>query len=212
MNVFVLCTGRCGSTTFIEACKHIENFSAGHESRAQLLGEERFNYPTWHIEADNRLSWFLWGLDKRYGDDAIYIHLIRDRDATAESFNQRWFLKDSIIRFYKSGILMKEGAPLNNAQDAIAYCYDYYDKVNEAIENFLKNKSKKLTIKTESLEVDFPVFWKMVGAKGNINKALSTLVIKYNAKEETVQDIFKLNCFQRGKIFFRFLKKIFKQH
>lgn len=31
MNVFVLCTGRCGATTFHRACEHIENYSAGHD-------------------------------------------------------------------------------------------------------------------------------------------------------------------------------------
>lgn len=56
MNVFVLNSGRCGSTTFIAACRHITNYSSGHESRATLIGEERLAYPTQHIEADNRLS------------------------------------------------------------------------------------------------------------------------------------------------------------
>jgi hypothetical protein len=57
VNVFVLGRGRCGSTTFIRAYKHISNFTSGHETRARLLGEARLNYPDHHIEADNRLSW-----------------------------------------------------------------------------------------------------------------------------------------------------------
>ena len=56
MNVFVLCTGRCGSTTFACACRHIENYTAAHESRSHLAGPERFAYPEDHIEVDNRLS------------------------------------------------------------------------------------------------------------------------------------------------------------
>ena len=64
MNVFVLNTGRCGSVTFIEACRHIHHYSAAHESRATYIGEQRLAYAANHIEADNRLCWFLGRLDK----------------------------------------------------------------------------------------------------------------------------------------------------
>lgn len=67
MNVFVLCTGRCGSTTFIESARHISNYSAGHETRTYLTGAARFDYPQSHIEADNRLSWLLGRLNKTFG-------------------------------------------------------------------------------------------------------------------------------------------------
>ncbi|WJI25223.1 hypothetical protein RHP47_05945 [Thermosynechococcus sp. QKsg1] len=50
MNVFVLCTGRCGSVTFAKACTFITNFSSAHESRTFLLGEARLAYPDRHIE------------------------------------------------------------------------------------------------------------------------------------------------------------------
>jgi hypothetical protein len=45
MNVFVLCTGRCGSTTFARACRHMTNYGVGHESRIGKLGEERLAFP-----------------------------------------------------------------------------------------------------------------------------------------------------------------------
>ncbi|MEJ1383421.1 MAG: hypothetical protein RPV21_03475, partial [Candidatus Sedimenticola sp. (ex Thyasira tokunagai)] len=67
MNIFILNTGRCGSTTFIEACRHITNYSAAHESRIQLIGDRRLAYPQNHIEADNRLSWLLGRLEHTYG-------------------------------------------------------------------------------------------------------------------------------------------------
>ena len=65
MNIFVLNTGRCGSTTFIKACQHIRNYTALHESRANRIAEQRLAYPRDHIEADNRLSWFLGRLDRQ---------------------------------------------------------------------------------------------------------------------------------------------------
>ncbi|MGC1249126.1 MAG: hypothetical protein WA865_23155, partial [Spirulinaceae cyanobacterium] len=139
MNIFVLNTGRCGSTTFIEACKHISNFSSAHESRSKLLGEDRLNYPNNHIEADNRLSWVLGRLDKVYGNDAVYIHLKRDDNATARSFVKRF--SKGIIKSYKDGVLMgslDQDAPSNDAPMSVAL--DYCDTVNSNIELFLKDK------------------------------------------------------------------------
>lgn len=49
MRAFVLCTGRCGSVTFIKACAHIDNFSAGHETLASEVGTRRFAYPDDHV-------------------------------------------------------------------------------------------------------------------------------------------------------------------
>src|SRR5664279_6422416 len=85
MNVFVLTTGRAGSESFIAACKHLTNYTAGHESQVSRLGPDRIQYPDRHIEADNRLAWFLGRLEERYGDEAFYVHLVRDRAATAAS-------------------------------------------------------------------------------------------------------------------------------
>lgn len=59
MNVFVLTTGRSGSTTFYKACRHISNYTCGHESNWSLIGKERLNYPENHIEVDNHLVWML---------------------------------------------------------------------------------------------------------------------------------------------------------
>jgi hypothetical protein len=70
MQVFVLCTGRCGSMTFTRACQHMTNFTAGHESRKRFLFGEKLSYPRNHIEADNRLSWCLGVLNDRYGASA----------------------------------------------------------------------------------------------------------------------------------------------
>ena len=105
MNVFILCTMRCGSTTFIEACRHISNFTSSHESRTRLVGPQRLAYPEHHIEADNRLSWMLGRLDKTFGDDAIYVHLQRDPTATANSLLNRY--GSGMMRAYATGILMR---------------------------------------------------------------------------------------------------------
>ena len=88
MNVFVLNTGRCGSTTFIKACQHISNYTSSHESLLDRTGDQRLAYPKNHIEANRPPELFLGGqLDNKYADDAIYVHLKREREAVAASFS-----------------------------------------------------------------------------------------------------------------------------
>ena len=84
LNVFVLCTGRCGSVTFARACRFIDNYTAGHETAHGY----NLEYPDRHIEVDNRLSWFLGRLDERY-PDAYYVHLLRRREDVVQSFARR---------------------------------------------------------------------------------------------------------------------------
>jgi hypothetical protein len=175
MNVFILNSGRCGSTTFIRACSHITNFTARHESRCGLIGAERLNYPANHIEADNRLSWFLGRLDQKYGDDAFYVHLSREREATAASFARR---RDfGIMQAYREGILLAlEGAP---AAHDIAL--DYLDTVEANIAYFLKDKSNKMAFRLEEAQTDFSDFWSRIGAEGNLPAALAEWQTRHNA-------------------------------
>ena len=176
MNIFVLNTGRCGSTTFIKACKHISNYSSEHESRSAMVGEERRDYPENHIEADNRLSWLLGRLDKKYGDTALYIHLKRNEVATAQSFTKRYSF--GIIKAYRgTGIMMG----LSDDIDPMIVSMDYCETVNSNIDHFLKDKSKKLTINLESIEQGFLDFWTMINAEGDIDLALTELNKKHNA-------------------------------
>ncbi|GBE12430.1 hypothetical protein BMS3Abin13_00720 [bacterium BMS3Abin13] len=176
MNVFVLNTGRCGSTTFIQACKHITNYSCAHESRSAMLGEERLDYPVNHIEADNRLSWLLGRLDQKYGNDAFYVHLMRNKKDTARSFTKRY--SSGIIKAYRGdGILM--GLP--ETIDSMAVSLDYCDTINTNIYLFLKDKSKKIIINLENIDQGFAEFWNLINAEGDLSAALAELKINYNA-------------------------------
>src|SRR3990167_1085729 len=103
MNIFVLCTGRCGSLTFAKACGHATNFTAAHESRTGFLGPGRVGYAAGHIEVDNRLSWFLGRLEEEWGDRAFYVHLTRDNDGAARSYLRR---RTGIVLAYRSAILL----------------------------------------------------------------------------------------------------------
>ena len=175
MNVFVLCTGRCGSTTFIRACEHITNYTAEHESRRHNIGEARFQFPQNHIEADNRLAWFLGRLDDFYGNDAFYVHLIRDKEATAASYAKRH--TKGIIDAYRNGFLMSCPSYIK----PIDVCRDCYDTVNSNIECFLKDKTNKMVFRLENAKQDFEIFYNMIDAKGNLEKALGEWEVQHNA-------------------------------
>ena len=175
MNVFILNTGRCGSTTFIKACQHITNYSSAHESRSTLTGEQRLAYPENHIEADNRLSWILGRVDKVHGDNAFYVHLSRDKNKTAESFAKR--SEFGIMKAYREGILMQE----QEQGSALELAQDYIETIESNIGLFLNDKTRILEFNLENSEQDFTRFWQAINAKGDFEAALAEWKTSYNA-------------------------------
>lgn len=173
MNVFVLCTGRSGSTTFYRACRHITNYSAGHELNTSEVGRARLDYPEDHIEVDNRLSWLLGRLDQAYGDRAFYVHLTREEEATARSFDRRWASRYSIIRAYAEGVLRRK-------DQTEALCRDMIQTVNANIVHFVSAKSRSLTICLEEARERFPEFWDAIGAEGRLEDALREFDVRHN--------------------------------
>lgn len=178
MNVFILTTGRSGSHTFVEACRHITNYTAGHETRVKVVGAGRVDYPENHIEVDNLICWFLGRLDERYGDDAFYVHLIRSRDATARSRVDRMPVVPGNVMFaYARGMY-------HNAQRVatpLEFSYDYYDTVEANIRLFLRDKTRQITMQTEDAAEQFPAFWQAIGAEGDLDAAVREWHITYNA-------------------------------
>jgi len=141
-----------------------------------LIGEARLDYPENHIESDNRLSWFLGRLEQRYGDDAIYIHLRRETMATANSYANRTSVKAGIMKAYRNGILPR----LSDETEDLAVAMDYCDTVDSNIELFMKNKSHKMCFSLENAASDFPKFWSLINAEGDIGPALDEFNTSYN--------------------------------
>ncbi len=160
--------------TFIRACQHITNFTAGHETRSTLLGEDRVAYPDQHIEADNRLSWMLGKLGKKYGKDAFYVHLRRDVEATAVSFDRRWGRARSIIDAYTEGILMRP------RERSLEFCVDYVETVHQNVAYFLRDKPYQMEVELEDAKAGFQHFWEAIGAEGDLTAALAEWDIRNN--------------------------------
>jgi hypothetical protein len=175
MNVFVLTTGRSGSVTFSEACRHITNYTTGHETRVGLLGVDRLAYPDRHIEVDDRLAWFLGRLDAAYGNEAFYVHLRRDEKATAASRMRRW--NKPAMRAYRNGILWDVDPGVSRLELAL----DLNRTVNSNIEFFLRDKTDTMAIDIETARQVFPEFWKRIGADGDLEAALEELTVHHHA-------------------------------
>jgi hypothetical protein len=188
MNVFVLSTGRCGSTTFARACKHIKNYTASHESQNPSLHPRVKNpyrslkYPQNHIEVDNRLSWFLGTLEKEYGGRAFYVQLLRRPEEVAKSLAARG--EQSILFSFTSGILQYFSAARNQpAEERQRIGLQYWDVVNDNIELFLRDKPHRMTMWLHDIKQPFKDFWRSIGADGDLEAALGEWDVRHNATE-----------------------------
>ena len=153
MRVFVLCTGRSGSTTFIKACRHIENFTSAHESSAGTVGPEKLNFPDCHIEADNHLVWFSGLLEKRLQpDETLYIHLKRDLALVANSYIERWDFptREMSIRAFAYGQLQRRTRWPKSKRLEVAQFF--VKTVNGNIEAFLERQERTLTIELSNIQ------------------------------------------------------------
>lgn len=192
MRVFVLCTGRNGSFSLYNACRHITNYNCGHETRNKALGAERFDFADNFIEIDNRLSWFLGTLDKHFGDEAIYVHLLRDKQKTATSFAKRFGSPRSIIDAFAEGIKQQRITELSSVEKS-QVAIDYVDTITDNIELFLRNKSRKMDFHIEHYETDFQKFWKLIGAEGDFDLALAEFSKMHNAHTDQKLTRFRFN-------------------
>jgi hypothetical protein len=162
----------------------------GHESRSRRLGANRFAYPDKHIEADNRLAWFTGALDREFGNDAYYVHLIRDRKETVDSYNRRWVRYGSLIRAYCEGLHQITIHTLDKKR-RLEVVEDFYDNVNENIRQFLKDKKKVRTIHIEHIREEFPLFWTEIKAEGDLERALETFHSRHNRSKTGIFKLFR---------------------
>jgi hypothetical protein len=211
VNVFVLSTGRCASTTIARAFSHATNYTSSHESRVGAL-HGRLDYPPHHIESDNRLTWFLAPLDERFDDGVHWIHLTRNLDAVVESYWRRWeavveqhrvtrLVRNPrhayhVAREWQQGPtavfrnsiasafgygVVQSDRPLTSAERRTA-CELYATTAHATISHFVAGRDNVSRIDLENLSGDFAGAWDAIGAEGPIDRALSELVVHHNAR------------------------------
>jgi hypothetical protein len=106
------------------------------------------------------------------------VHLTRDPDAIARSYNKRWHIEAGIIPAYRAGVLMFPRAK------PIQICREYVETVTANIRTFLLDKTNVLDMALETMTDDFPRFWEWIGATGDFDAAMREWSIKRNLNEE----------------------------
>lgn len=117
-------------------------------------------------------------LERHWGDNAIYVHLTRDRDATARSFAAR--ASRGIMRAYQKDVIL-QSSRTRNTSDAESFALDYIDTVTENIEMFLSRRKTHMHMKLENAEEDYARFWDWAGLEGNREAAIASWKLRYNA-------------------------------
>ena len=195
MRAFVLCTGRCGSTTFARACDHITNFSSGHETNIAAI-DDRLRYPDQHIEVDSRLAWFLGELGATYPEAVVYVHLLRDDDAVVRSYMKRvpdvWSRRGRVVDSWRRatgrrrltigdafshGIIMRQRLNVGELERAL---HVMVQTINSNIVEFLRNRPH-ITITIADPEAPFRRFWSLIDARGDLTQAIDEFTVRYNA-------------------------------
>lgn len=143
-----------------------------------MIGADRLAYPPNHIEADNRLSWMLGRLEERFGRDAYYVHLTRNREKVIDSFAAR--ARSGIMKAYRDGILMRHGEAEDSHVREIAA--DYVDTVTANIRIFLRDKPNRMDFALENARQDWPRFWEWVGAEGDYEASLAEWNEQHNRR------------------------------
>lgn len=180
MRIFCLGTGRSGTTTFARAMAHATNYTSAHESRVALRGDERLDYPDWHAEADNRLTWFLGPLAERFGDDAIYVHLTRDRDKVIDSFAERHRGRISILRAFGQGIISRRDP--YSAEEWREVAATYVDTVESNVRHFLAGRAHTITMALEDPAAGFADLWQRAEVEGDFDAASAEFTVRHNAR------------------------------
>ena len=60
---------------------------------------------------------------------------------------------------------------------------DLVDTITSNISYFLRDKTKVMQMKVETMEQDFPKFWDWIGAKGDLAAATTEWTVRHNATE-----------------------------
>ena len=174
MRIFVTGTGRCGSVTFSQACRHVTNYTCGHETHTNKRAAEglrgdvaHWDYPDNHIEVSPQLVIGIPILRRRY-PEARWVHLVRrDRDACARSLCLRSDMR-AFARYWF----------LNSDPDELSVAYAVYDTVRSLCQALLPDA---FTLELEQARLQWRACWEFIGARGDFARSLREWETRHNA-------------------------------
>lgn len=172
MRVFVVGTGRCGTVSFREACRYIENYTSGHETISHEL-----EYPDQYIEVNPHFHARLHTLIYKY-PDALWVHLIRRYDVCVESLAA---MDDgqvmlSLGRMYPS---------IYPAHDALEIASLFYHDINLRINRSLcsmVSPDRRMAIHLETVKHQWKTFWDWIHAEGDYQASLASWDTPHNIR------------------------------
>lgn len=161
MRVFVTGTGRCGSVTFKHACRHIKNYTVGHE-----MVNPSLDYPQDHIEINPQFRKCLLELHEKY-PDARFVHLIRPKKDCVPSLASLNFGKVMECYFRLHVSVIPSPDPLEVADK-------FWDWENRLISTQLRIIPSELSIKLrlDEIKQNWFKFLDWIGAEGNVKASL----------------------------------------
>lgn len=179
MRIFVVGTGRCGTSTFYHAAKHATNYHVGHESRAGRREPNDYIYPDQTLEISCHLSFAVPLLYERNGfHDVKIVHLVRERRPCIESLAR---VKDA-LQSLAFGI--QQCKPKSDTEH-LAWAEWWYDLVNE---NISATAWHPFEFQMEAAEDFWPDFWMWAGCEGDFDASMEEWRRKYNAGEKLGRD------------------------
>lgn len=167
MRVFVVGTGRCGSTTFAEACSHATNYTSAHESKAGTHYD--LEYPDDHIEVDPPLIFQAKRLRERY-PDAKWVWLVRDESKVVDSIvenDSKMASHFAAMCWHKPDATPRPGAELL-VRVMLDLCSELLPK-----DTYILN--------VEDVAEKWPECWRWMGCKGSIKSSMKEWNVRYNA-------------------------------
>lgn len=165
--VFVVGTGRCGTSTFYQACLHATNYLSRHEAYA--IGDcPPFFFPEHpSIEIGSTLTMFIPRLKRRF-PQARWVHLQRERQACCESIARE--CHEESVGFAKRWLWKSEINPVRAAEI-------FYDSVNDLCQSLLP---EAFHLQLETVEQQWLDCWKFMNCVGDFSSSLSVWRRKYN--------------------------------
>jgi len=176
-NIFVISTGRTATTAFARAAACLPGYTSAHESRSMQPFASRLNYPDNHIEADNRLLFYLPQLENRYGNSAYYVLLKRDPSLIASSYAKRWHLTVSIVRAWTHGVRM---IPRVRTAEIEQCCHDFVSYADSTLSLFLSRQKNVMEFYVSDATNEFIRFSQWIGIDKPPQSALKVWDSRHN--------------------------------
>ncbi len=169
MRIFIVGTGRSGTSTIWQACRTIPGMQAGHESHVGTENVGNWDYPENHIEVSSQLIIGLPILKRKY-PDALWVHVIREREACVSSLARQvgpamdWFAHQWWM--FTAGV------------DRWAAAAAFYDSMNLTIVDLLPDDP--FTFHIERAHEQWPEFLRWAGLDCDPGPGQERLRRRYN--------------------------------